>query len=151
MSGTPVHNDLGAVAKVRARPSQDQPDQIVLLAQTERGEHAFPITGSAAQKLWAHLTQILYPQAASNLTGRIETAATWKRVPSGITDNVKVTHREEEGMIEVGGLNRDGTWTMDFTVEMGHDLWVSLEDILHNVKQGREDSQTSSTSGSKNG
>jgi len=129
---------------VRASTALDQPEQIVLLAQAEQEEHTFPITDNAAQKLWAQLTQVLYPQAAANLTGRIETVASQQRVPAGVTNNIRLTYKPDEGMIEVGGVNRDGAWTMDFSLDEGHSLWTSLEDILHNISQRRGDSQVSS-------
>jgi hypothetical protein len=91
------------------------------------------ITEGVAQSMWSKLTQILYPRAADQLTRRVPTArASGARLP-WVISIARLSVREGDGLLELNGVSRVEEWTFTFTQEEGHHLWVSLEELFHNV------------------
>lgn len=130
------HKNFGMVNSLSASHSDDgEHAKITLSGQSAAGEVVeLDLTEGAGRALWSHVTQILYPRAADQLTQRIMTAVTR---PEGDRDTTHMVQAEADhddpDTIQIAGIARNLTWMIKIDHDTGHDLWVKLEDIFDNV------------------
>jgi hypothetical protein len=132
MSVEPSHNavDLGKVNNLAVIQKPGVSETLLMVGQSQGGRWARIMTRGAAQTLWFHLTQILYPRAASQLTQRAQTAVLRKSDAPTITSFVEVFHMEDRHMIRLRGIGGVEEWLIYFDYEEAHELWAGLERIL---------------------
>jgi hypothetical protein len=125
--------DLGFVSNLAVikRPGSDE--LLMMVGQSDKGRWVKIVTRGAAQTLWFHLTQFLYPRAAQQLTPRAATAVLQKSSSPMVTTFLEVMNMTDKQIIRVHGLGGAEEWLMYVTHEEGFELWASLEKILKSV------------------
>ena len=126
--------DLGLVGNLAIIRKPSAPDKLLFVGTSQ--EHARwvrVITRGAAQTLWFHLTHILYPRAADQITPRAATAMLRPPDAPNLTTSFFVHHDKDKRMIKVQGIGSKLGWMMHFPMDEGYELWASLEDILDSV------------------
>jgi hypothetical protein len=136
MTGQPSH-EKGLVTNLTVAEYPELPNTFILNFYALDNERAMMlITEGVAQSMWSKLTKILYPRAAEQLTQRIPTVqSSGTRMP-WVVSLVRLTVREGDGLIQLNGVSRTAEWACTFTQEDGYHLWVSLEELFHNVEGG---------------
>ncbi len=132
------HNllDMGAVTNLSVVKKPGRSEALLLIGRSAHNRRWIRvITQGAAQALWFHLTHILFPRAAQQVTPRAATALFRKSDSPAITTMFEVFFREEEGSIYVRGLGSEQEWVIRFTLDEGHELWASLEKTLKSVTE----------------
>jgi hypothetical protein len=134
MTGQPSH-DKGLVTNLKVTEYPELSNTYMLAFYPPDNERAMLlITEGVAQSMWSKLTKILYPRAAQQLTQRIRTVQnSGSRLPWVVTI-VRLFVRESDNLIQLNGVSRMEEWTCAFTQEDGYHLWVSLEELFHNVE-----------------
>jgi hypothetical protein len=123
-------NDLGFVNNLTVIKKPGGSETLLLIGQSQSGRWARVMTRGAAQTLWFHLTIILYPRAAGQITHRAQTAVLRRSTDPLITNFFEVTNNAEHKQIRLRGLGGEEEWLIYFTHEDGYELWASLEKIL---------------------
>lgn len=128
--------ELGVMRGIELRAVVEDAEQYTLVLTLEAGNRVgIPASREALRSLWSHLTQILYPRAADQLTKRMETVVRRKDgVPPGLTYMLTAypkTNNPET--IVVGGCTPEIFWTTKLTWLTTEDLWMVLEDKLNQV------------------
>lgn len=126
--------DLGIVTNLAIIQKPGVSETLLIVGISEQvGRWARVMTRGAAQALWFHLTHILYPRAAVQITPRAATAALHHADAPTVTSFVEVKAQEEAKMITLRGLGGLQAWMVRFTNDEGHELWASLEKVLDSV------------------
>lgn len=126
--------DLGIVTNLAIIQKPGVSETLLIVGMSETvGRWARVMTRGAAQALWFHLTYILYPRAAVQITPRAATAALSHAGAPTVTSFLEVKAQEPEKMILLRGLGGLEAWVVRFTYDEGHELWASLEKILDSV------------------
>ena len=123
-------NDMGFVNNLTVIKKPGASETLLLIGQAQSGRWARVMTRGAAQTLWFHLTTILYPRAAGQITHRAATAVLRRSTDPLITNFFEVTNNDEKKVIRLRGLGGDDPWLIYFTHEDGYELWAALEKIL---------------------
>jgi hypothetical protein len=123
-------NDLGFVNNLTVIKKPGGSETLLLIGQSRNGRWARVMTRGAAQTLWFHLTIILYPRAAGQITHRAQTAVLRRSTDPLITNFFEVTNNGELKQIRLRGLGGEEEWLIHFTHEDGYELWAALEKIL---------------------
>ncbi len=97
----------------------------------QRWQHL--INRSAAQRLWAQLTKLLYPRKAPTVTSRVATAPLNKNAfgRRGVTVHVKVV--ETDGAYTLVGRADRLRWIVEVSEEEARKLWAMLDTVLYPV------------------
>jgi hypothetical protein len=122
--------DLGQVNNVAVIQKPGVSETLLMVGQAPSGRWARIMTRGAAQALWFHLTQILYPRAAGQLTQRAQTAVLKKSDAPTITSFVEVFNVEDKQMIRLRGMGGIEEWVVYFNYDEAHELWAGLEKVL---------------------
>lgn len=122
--------DLGFVNNLTVIKKPGASETLLLIGQAQSGRWVRVMTRGAAQTLWFHLTTILYPRAAGQITHRAATAVLRRSTDPLITNFFEVTNYEDRKQIRMRGLGGEEEWLIYFTHEDGYDLWAALEKIL---------------------
>jgi hypothetical protein len=126
--------DLGFVSNLAVIKRPGSEDLLMLVGQSkDSGRWVKIVTKGAAQTLWVHLTQYLYPRAAQQLTSRAATAVLQKSSSPMVTTFLEVFNMDDKQVIRVHGIGGAEEWLMYFTHDEGFELWASLEKILNVV------------------
>ncbi len=126
--------DLGIVTNLAIIQKPGVSETLLIVGRSETvGRWARVMTRGAAQALWFHLTHILYPRAAVQITPRAATAAFRHSDAPTITSFLEVKALEQEKIIAIRGLGGLEAWIVRFSYDEGHELWASLEKILDSV------------------
>jgi hypothetical protein len=126
--------DLGIVTNLAIIQKPGVSETLLIVGMSETvGRWARVMTRGAAQALWFHLTHILYPRAAVQITPRAATAALHHGDAPTVTSFLEVKPIEEQKIIAVRGLGGQQAWVVHFSFDEGHELWASLEKILDAV------------------
>lgn len=123
-------NDLGFVNNLTVIRKPGASETLLLIGQSQAGRWARVMTRGAAQTLWFHLTTILYPRAAGQITHRAQTAVLRRSTDPLITNFFEVTNNAERKQLRLRGLGGEEEWLIYFTYEDGYELWAALEKIL---------------------
>jgi hypothetical protein len=136
MTGQPSHQKE-LVTNLTIAEYAELPDTFMLTYYAPDNERAMLlITEGVAQAMWSELTKILYPRAAEQLTGRAPTAQrSGTRLP-WVINVARLFVRGEDGLIQWNAVSRIEEWRFTFTWQEGEHLWVSLEELFHNVSDG---------------
>jgi len=128
--------DLGDVNSVAVK-SDPQDGEVFILVLSDEAATKATIRASreALRSLWSHLTSVLYPRAADQLTKRIETVKREKEnAPNDVAYTaVAYTVANDKQHVVIGGTSHDLFWTARLTHERADDLWSTLEDKLDQV------------------
>lgn len=122
--------DLGFVNNLTVIKKPGASETLLLIGQAQSGRWVRVMTRGAAQTLWFHLTTILYPRAAGQITHRAATAVLRRSTDPLITNFFEVTNYEDRKQIRLRGLGGEEEWLIYFTHEDGYELWAGLEKIL---------------------
>jgi hypothetical protein len=126
--------DLGIVTNLAIIQKPGASETLLIVGMSEMvGRWARVMTRGAAQALWFHLTHILYPRAAVQITPRAATAALRHTDAPTVTSFLEVKALEQEKIIAMRGLGGLEAWVVRFSYDEGHELWASLEKILDSV------------------
>jgi hypothetical protein len=126
--------DLGLVSNLAVIKKPGTTEKLLFVGQSAQNERWVRIiTHGAAQALWFHLTAILYPRAAEQITPRAATAVLRQPDAPTITTTFVVHHDEDNKVIRVRGIGGQPGWMIRFSTEEGYELWASLEDVLDAV------------------
>lgn len=128
--------DLGVVQQVNVRSVPAEPGTYVLiLSPLDYKTKTVRINEEALRSLWSHLTKILYPRAASQLTDRIDTVIrNFSGLPQNLTYITTATpDRNSVDKVIISGLARAGSWNFMLTRTTAEDLWITLEELLDQV------------------
>jgi hypothetical protein len=128
--------DLGRARAVDIRADSQNAELYLLILTPMAGDKVtLPASREALRGLWSHLTKILYPRAADQLTKRIETVKAEKgEAPPDVTRRI-VAYADEAhpGLITLSGYTKSTYWTVQVDQGAGENLWTSLEDKLNQV------------------
>lgn len=126
--------DMGFVTNLAVikKPGANETLLVVGLSQSA-GRWVRLMTRGAAQALWFHLTNILYPRAAGQITTRAQTAVLRKGEGPDVTSFFEVVSNQDRKLIRVRGIGGTAEWLIYFTYDEGYELWASLEKILNVV------------------
>lgn len=134
MLGDDDLTDLGMVNNLAIIKKPGSSKKLLVVGQSEQHDRWVRIiTWGAAQTLWFHLTHILYPRAADQLTPRAATAMLSDPDSPTVTTSFAASYDEEKGVISVRGIGGQRPWVIRFPMHEGYELWASLEDILDAV------------------
>ncbi|HEC22419.1 MAG TPA: hypothetical protein ENI95_05840 [Chloroflexi bacterium] len=137
MMNEDTFTDLGIVSNLSVVEDRANPGTLFLsLSDTRSQRTTLSLTQGAAQVLWFYLTQLLFPRAAAQLTPRVTTATLQPAPNLQVVFAVKVWMEKKSGLIEVIGVSAVEGWRFRFTPEEGHELWASLEEVLHIIGGG---------------
>lgn len=126
--------DMGFVNNLAVIRKPGTDDVLMLVGQSKNaGRWVKTMTRGAAQALWFHLTQYLYPRAAEQLTPRAATAALRRNEAPNVAAFFEVLNNAEKKMIRVRGISSADQWVIYFTHDEGYELWAALEKILNSV------------------
>lgn len=126
--------DLGFVTNLAIIKKPGSDDLLMMVGQSEQaGRWVKVITKGAAQALWFHLTQYLYPRAAAQITPRAATAVLRPSSSPTVTPFMEATNFEDKKIVRVRGLGSLEEWVIYFTHEEGFELWAALEKMLNAV------------------
>jgi hypothetical protein len=128
--------DLGMARAIDIRADGQGDDQYRLIVTPATGDKVtLQANREALRGLWSHLTKILYPRAASQLTKRIGTvkAAHSKSDPDVTHRIVAYADESHPGLITISGYTKTIYWTAQIDHDAGGSLWTSLEDKLNEV------------------
>lgn len=133
MTGQPSHQKE-LVTNLTVEEYPELPNTFMLTYYVPGDERAMLlVTEGVAQAMWSELTKFLYPRAADQLTQRVPTAQrSGTRLP-WVINVARLFVREDDGLIQWNGVSRIEEWQFTFTQEEGEGLWVSLEELFHNV------------------
>ncbi|MCC6615703.1 MAG: hypothetical protein IT320_19695 [Anaerolineae bacterium] len=84
----------------------------------------------AAQILWFHLTQFLFPDKASSVTAVVHTAPARSNEMPTITSHITVDHLDTHHY-EITGWVNDQTWVARLTSTEAQRLWQALDQTLY--------------------
>jgi hypothetical protein len=136
MTAQPTH-EKGLVTNLTVSEYPELPNTYMLAFYTPDNERAMLlITEGVAQSIWSKLTHILYPRAADQLTQRVTTVQRGGTRLPWVLSIVRLSVREDDGLIQLNGVSRVEEWEITFTQAEGEHLWVSLEELFHNVEGG---------------
>jgi hypothetical protein len=134
MTGQPAAYDKGMVTNLRVDEYPELPNVYMLGFYVPGDERAsLLITEGVAQTMWSKLTKLLYPRAAEGLTQRVSTVERGGTRLPWVISIVRLTTNSDDSLIQWDGVSRMEEWTCTFTREEGEHLWVSLEELFHNV------------------
>ena len=88
----------------------------------------FSLTIGGARTLWYRLTEILYPNAARQLTPRAATATVRPATPLTIGFAAKVEMLSNPRRLEITVVSATQGWSMEISIEEGYDLWAYLSE-----------------------
>lgn len=95
----------------------------------------------AAQMLWFHLTQVLFPEKSEIVTALVSTAPLRSSTLPTITTHMAVDPVEEGG-VEIVGWVGDNTWWVRLTDYEARRFWTALDLALYPVGwQGKKTRQ----------
>ncbi len=130
--GKPV--DLGFVSNLAVIRKPGSDELLMMVGQSQQGTRWVKIiTRGAAQALWFHLTQYLYPRAAAQLTPRAATAVLRPSGSPTVTPFMEVSNLQDKKIIRVTGIGSAEDWVIYFSHDEGFELWAALEKILNVV------------------
>jgi frataxin-like iron-binding protein CyaY len=132
----PQQTDLGQVQRIDVLDEDADAELYRLtLAQESGSKVVLRASREALRELWSHLTKILYPRAADQLTDRIATVKKQKdSFPEDVSYSVVAyAHDTDPDKIVVSGSARNGNWKAWISHATGGSLWTSLEDRLNQV------------------
>lgn len=84
----------------------------------------------AAQILWFHLTQYLFPEKASRVTAVVHTAPARTTEMPTITSHITVDHLDSQ-QYEITGWVNHQTWVARLTPNEAQRLWQALDQTLY--------------------
>ena len=87
------------------------------------------VSRRAAHTMWYHLTELLYPERARQITTRAATAPIRSDVAPTITSHVEV-FRGEGDYIEILGTGGQREWLTRLNEHDGRALWAALDKML---------------------
>lgn len=124
--------NLGKASNLAIIKKPGSSERLLFVGMSGKAEKRWvrTISRGSAQTLWYHLTHILYPRAADQLTPRAQTALFSPEDMSKVTTGFFVASNDEKGLIYVRGVGGPAEWEIYFTKEEGYELWASLEDVL---------------------
>ncbi len=124
-------SDLGFVTNLAVIKKPGSDDLVLMVGQSKTsGRWVKTITRGAAQTLWFHLTQYLYPRAAAQITQRAETAVLRPSASPLVTPFLEITNFQERKVIRVRGIGSAEEWLIYFTYDEAFELWAALEKML---------------------
>lgn len=124
--------DMGMVTSMMVSKKPGVHESYLLRIEAEAGSLVRVLTRGAAQTLWFHLVNILYPDKADEFTTGVSTAMLRPADAPMITSWVEVLYDENTQIIVLNGAGGAEAWSIQFTPEVGYGLWTSLERALYN-------------------
>lgn|SRR5574341_1106627 len=123
--------DLGMVTNLAVIQKPGVTENLLLVGMSE-GAHRWArvLTRGASQALWYHLTHVLYPRAAGQITPRAATAVLRHADSPTVTSFVEISGNEEQQIVTMRGMGGQENWMVHFSYQEGQELWASLEKAL---------------------